>query len=83
MDETWVNHVADAQAYRIERAKRCDRCGSTRNLSRWYGDGGALAVTHGFHSMRCLRCIHRAQLAHSWKQALRLPKLLWKVVADR
>jgi hypothetical protein len=53
----------------------CVQCGERAGTVKWYGDGGALAVSHGFYVMWCERCALKAQLAYAEAQAARIPGL--------
>jgi len=49
----------------------CGREGTTK----WYGEGGVLAISHGFFRMWCERCIIEEQLKYALAQAERIPGL--------
>lgn len=53
----------------------CQNCGKRPSTKQWIGDGGALAMTHGFYKLWCDVCVLTAQLKHARAQAKKIPDL--------
>ena len=59
----------------------CENCGIRPGTVQWVGEGGMLAVTHGWYSMWCERCVLEAQLAYARRRAAEIPELTKKLAA--
>ena len=68
--------------------QRLVRCGQTKNKNmicqnchkrdatlKWIGDGGSLALSHGFASDWCEVCALEAQLKHARERASEIPRM--------
>jgi hypothetical protein len=64
---TWVSPTAEPG--------HCLKCGREAETTSYIGDGGMMAVTHGFSQQWCEMCIVRGQIAYVQDQAARLPDL--------
>lgn len=53
----------------------CANCKHHEATQRWVGEGGALAMTHGFYEMWCEGCVLRKQIDHAEHLIARLPDL--------
>ena len=58
------------------RTHACTSCYERPGSVKWYGNGGALAVSHGMYSMWCEHCVNAAQIEYVYDQLARLPELL-------
>lgn len=47
------------------KGSTCQNCKQRPATHNWIGDGGALALSHGFASRWCEFCVVTAQLAHA------------------
>lgn len=54
---------------------KCQKCGTRPGTEDWVGDGGTLAMVHGFVQKWCMRCVLEAQIEHCRAAAARLPDL--------
>lgn len=59
--------------------KLCANCGEREGTIQWLGQGGMLALTHGFYSMWCEVCATRAQLVYAEERAAAIPELQRKL----
>lgn len=53
----------------------CASCGLHPGTRKWVGEGGSLAMNHGFYEMRCEGCVLRAQIAFAEERAAALDEL--------
>lgn len=53
----------------------CDNCGKRPGTEPWVGDGGLLAMTHGWTKMWCKPCVLEAQIGHARERADVIPEL--------
>ncbi len=53
----------------------CVNCKIRPGTETWVGEGGTLALVHGFSARWCLQCCLEAQIEYCTKAAERLPDL--------
>lgn len=47
----------------------CDNCKEHIATTKWVGDGGTLALSHGWYSWWCECCMLKAQIQHAKERA--------------
>ncbi len=73
--------VPAADPFAIPKGAVCANCGDRPATAVWSGEGGTLAVVHGFVAYWCEWCVLRAQIAYAEEVAGRLPELRAKLQA--
>lgn len=53
----------------------CANCHKRKATIKWIGDGGIMAMTHGWVAFWCEFCATKINLKYARKQAERIPKL--------
>jgi hypothetical protein len=53
----------------------CANCGKNPGTLDWVGDGGVLALTHGWVAKWCEPCCLKVQIKHAEERAAELPKM--------
>lgn len=53
----------------------CQKCRKRPSTHSWIGDGGGLALSHGFYQLWCDVCVFTEQLKHAKAAARRVPVL--------
>ncbi len=53
----------------------CANCKQRPGTKKWVGEGGALALSHGFYAMWCEVCVLTAQLEHARSRVAEIPKM--------
>jgi len=53
----------------------CANCHERPATTRWVGEGGSLALSHGFYSGWCNLCVAKKQLEHAEQRAALIPEL--------
>ena len=57
----------------------CTHCNIREGTQQWIGEGGMLAVSHGFYQLWCEVCVFGAQVAYAEEQAKSIPALKAKL----
>jgi hypothetical protein len=57
------------------RKSLCACCHKRPGTKRWVGEGGAMALSHGFYEMWCEGCVLRKQIEHAQERAAAIPDL--------
>lgn len=57
----------------------CDNCHRRPGTIQWVGEGGLLAVTHGWYKMWCEICVVTARIKYAEKYIEQLPELYQKL----
>lgn len=53
----------------------CANCGKRPGTIQWVGEGGALALTHGWYAMWCEVCCLEAQIKYAEDLTAKIPTL--------
>lgn len=62
---------------KIERMEEglCANCGLHKGTIKWVGEGGGIALVHGFYEMWCECCVLKEQIKHAEERSAALPGL--------
>ena len=53
----------------------CAKCQKRPGTAWWAGEGGVIAIVHGFYEARCAYCCVEEQLEYARKLAATIPEL--------
>jgi hypothetical protein len=59
----------------VDPSGPCKRCQENEATIWWVGEGGSLALVHGFKQPWCERCCVEAQLRYVREAVVKLPEL--------